>query len=479
MSGAEGGTVIIGGSVAGLTTALALARRGLPVTVVDRAPVGTATDPGAAFTESGGVPQRRHSHAFLARLREALRAGAPDVLEGLLAAGATEIAFADHLPPGMPADPRPGDDQLVALACRRTTFDGVLGAVARAEPGIRWRPGSGVRGLASRPGPVPTVTGVVLDSGEVLPAGLVVDAGGRRSPLPRWLAAEGAVVPAEETSECGLLYTSRFYRLRPGQRPPVEGLLGGDLDYMKVGLFLGDNETISITMGLPTDDGELRALLRPEAFDRAARAVTSTAPWVDPAVAEPISGVEVMARLTNTRRWLVAGGRPVALGVVALGDAAVHTNPLYGRGCSLAVVQAFALAELLAGDPSPETLALAWEEVLVREVEPWYRSAVVQDRQNRAGLAAFRGEDPSEEDVALRQMAELLREGLLPATRTAPAVHRAFLRVMNLLDQPEALASDPEVAGAVLASFASRADRPPAEPLGPGRDELLELVTAG
>jgi hypothetical protein len=31
-----------------------------------------------------------------------------------------------------------------------------------------------------------------------------------------------------------------------------------------------------------------------------------------------------MANLRNTRRWLVADGEPLALGVVAIGDALIH-----------------------------------------------------------------------------------------------------------------------------------------------------------
>src|SRR4051794_28905962 len=84
-----------------------------------------------------GAPQVRHSHAFLARLRNLLRDRAPDVLEQLLAAGATEIRFTDQLPETLTDhDPRPGDDDLVALACRRTTFEWVLRERVLAREGV-------------------------------------------------------------------------------------------------------------------------------------------------------------------------------------------------------------------------------------------------------------------------------------------------------------------------------------------------------
>ena len=72
-----------------------------------------------------------------------------------------------------------------------------------------------------------------------------------------------------------------------------------------------------------------------------------TAPWRATGVAEPITDVHVMAGLRNRYRPLVVDGAPVALGFLTVGDASVCTNPLYGRGCSLALVHAFGLADAL------------------------------------------------------------------------------------------------------------------------------------
>ena len=40
----------------------------------------------------------------------------------------------------------------------------------------------------------------------------VIDASGRRSKILDWIAAAGAPRPAEETSECGIVYYSRYFR---------------------------------------------------------------------------------------------------------------------------------------------------------------------------------------------------------------------------------------------------------------------------
>src|ERR1700750_2877462 len=127
---ATGGShvIVIGAGVAGLGSALALSRAGHRVTLLERDAPPLPADPEAAFEwDRRGAPQVRHSHALLARLRNLPRDRYPDVLAQLLDAGATEIRFCETMPPGID-DPSPhaGDDDLVALACRRTTFEWVL-----------------------------------------------------------------------------------------------------------------------------------------------------------------------------------------------------------------------------------------------------------------------------------------------------------------------------------------------------------------
>jgi hypothetical protein len=116
---------VIGSGVAGLASGLALGELGHEVTILERDPAAPPTDTAAAFDgwDRPGVPQERQSHAFLARLRLVLQEQAPDLLDELFAAGITEIRFMDFKPPTLSDhDPRPGDEQLVALACRRPVF---------------------------------------------------------------------------------------------------------------------------------------------------------------------------------------------------------------------------------------------------------------------------------------------------------------------------------------------------------------------
>jgi hypothetical protein len=151
---------------------------------------------------------------------------------------------------------------------------------------------------------------------------------------------------------------------------------------------------------------------------------------------------------------------------------------LYGRGCSLALVHGFGLADTLrATEGDLDTFAREFGAFTERELVPWFRAAIFQDAQSRELAAepspsSAPGEDPRE------FVNEIFREGLLPAMRTSPVVYRAFLRWFNLLASPEALMSDPEVVAAVLAVYQDRDNRPPAPVIGPDRDEFEAALAA-
>jgi 2-polyprenyl-6-methoxyphenol hydroxylase-like FAD-dependent oxidoreductase len=455
--------VVAGGGMAGLGTALACARDGHQVTILERDATPMPTSADAAFGwERRGAPQVRHSHAFLARLRNLLRDRAPDVLADLFTAGATEIDFTAELPPTLSdRSPRPGDEDLVALACRRTTFEYVLRRAVLGQPGVELRDGVAVDGLTATGGPIPHVTGV-----DGLAADLVVDARGPRSTSDAWLAAIGAAPVAEELHESGIVYFSRFYRRTASSAErPATNTAAVDLGYLKYAVFLGDNDTFSITYAVDTHDEELRrALADPDTFEAAARVLVATAPWRENGASEPITDVHVMAGLRNRYRPLVRDDGPLVHGYLAVGDASVCTNPLYGRGCSLALVHAFGLADALR-EHSDDADALSRAHATFTEAQlvPWFRAAVFQDEQARMHAA---GEElPPEDPRAFVQ--SVFREGLLPALRTSPVVFRAFLRWFNLLSTADALMGDPEIVNEVLAAYGSRDTHPPVEPLGP------------
>jgi flavin-dependent dehydrogenase len=169
--------------------------------------------------------------------------------------------------------------------------------------------------------------------------------------------------------------------------------------------------------------------------------------------------------LVNRKRDLVVEGQPLVLGFVAVGDALICTNPLYGRGCSLGAVLSRALAAAIRdhGDDLP-SLALSMHASAQEEIVPWYEASVAQDEMSRQARA---GDGTA--DLAM----SLITEGLLPLTRIDAKVSRAFFRTLNLLTSPNEVMSDPDLAARVFTYWQARASRPPAPPLGPTRAEMV------
>jgi 2-polyprenyl-6-methoxyphenol hydroxylase-like FAD-dependent oxidoreductase len=485
--------VIVGGSVTGLGAALALSNDGHRVTVLERDATPMPASHVEAFEkwDRRGSPQVRHSHALLGRLYCLIRDHAPALLAKLVACGAEEIPLIEMARRTMPdATAEPGDEDVVLLACRRITFEYLLRRHVLDSGRVDFRDGDEVTGLATSDSTsgLPRVTGVHViradGAREVLHADLVADASGRRSKLPDWLEGIGAPRPREDAEPCGIFYSSRFYRLRDGAvPPPLASGMGQDLGYMKIGIFPGDARIFSVTLAASPDDDVLRALLRPRGFERSAAALPILKGWIDPATSEPISEVHGMANLRNLRRFLIRDGEPLALGVVALGDALIHTNPIAGRGCSLGWVSAFLLAESLRKEPDDlRALALHLESQVEREIVPWYEIQIQQDRDaievdamQRRGENPFKIErdDGSQDPKAF--MRSLMREGLGHALREDIHVLRAFMRVLNLLDGPQDLMKRPEIFQSVLRAWNERHGKPPLA-VGPTRAEMVNLL---
>ncbi|PZR79920.1 MAG: FAD-dependent oxidoreductase, partial [Candidatus Aeolococcus gillhamiae] len=218
--------------MAGLGTALAMARQGHSVTLLERddtAPIATAQD--AFEVARRGAPQVHQTHGFLARAAVVLRERFPDVLDTLLDAGCTTMSLA---PAG--AAPEPGDEDLGVLIVRRTTFEWALRRAVVAEPGIEVRESVTVSALMGTAGSgeatPPVVSGVTLADGSAVEADIVVAATGRRSGVPGWLAPLG-VNTGERVHESGLVYLTRWYKLADALVLPPSPKLGGDLGFVK------------------------------------------------------------------------------------------------------------------------------------------------------------------------------------------------------------------------------------------------------
>lgn len=445
--------LVIGGGISGLSTALVLCERGARVTVLERDRPAEVDDAEDAFAtwQRGGAPQVRHSHVFLGRLRNLLRDQYPDFLASLIAAGARELRGADRPPPGLAGmEPDPGDEDLVALGCRRVTFEWLLRKHVLATGKVDFIGGAQVIGLLAARSDPPVIAGARIRTEEkerALYAHLVVDASGRHSDAPAWLAAIGARPVFEQSRPSGIVYYTRFYRMRPGAQepPPSEHPTAGDFDWVKYAVFPADGGTFSITLAVPLAVQRLKVLSKGAAFDEMVRAIPGLAPWVADDVAEPIGDanrpVQAMGGLINRLRRFADDSGPVALRFFVVGDAAYCTNPLYGRGCAQGFLHAQFLGEALDAHPDDfAAAAVALDRRSREEIEPYYRASIMADRD-----AVRRAEGRQPQRLQDRWRERFFRDGVAVALRCDPLVYRAFLRMMNMIETPEQAFARPDV----------------------------------
>ena len=476
---------VIGAGMAGLFTALALAPTGRHISLYERDPPPPEGGPDAAFEHWArrGVAHLRHSHGFLARLRGLLAKEYPELLAELTAAGVREITFANSLPADLREtyQPGPGDDALTAFVSRRTTVELVMRRYVEALPNVKLQTGAFVRApIFERTDAGLTAIGLRLEDGDEqreVAADIVIDAGGKGSDAIDALADAGVSIP-EDDEPCAILYYTRFYRLRPGQSEPKPGSVGatGDLGYLKFGVFRADAGTFSVTLAAPEVEETLRtAIVRTEVYERICELLPGIAPWTDPERAEPITRVLGMGDLTSRWREFAPGGRAAVLNYFPVGDSIVRTNPLYGRGCTFAAVEAHLLRDALAERADPAERLVRYSAKVRLTLRPFYDDMAAQDRASAA--RALNGLNPDYRPSRRARLARsFAREGIAAAVRADPELLRQALRSFHMLDPPNIWAKRPSTLGKAARTWIGRrltGAQPLAAAAGPRRGEMF------
>jgi flavin-dependent dehydrogenase len=385
----------------------------------------------------------------------------------LLAAGCVWVDYLAALPPTVgDTSPRPEDAELRFVTGRRPVFEAALAVAAEEQPGVTVRRSVRVVGLVpgadARAG-TPHVAGVRTADGETIAADLVVDAMGRRSRVPNWLAEIGAREPQEQAEDCGFVYYTRYFT--GGNRPQRIGPTLMPLGSISVLSLDGDNDTWSVTAFAMTGDAPLKQLRFADRFDRVIRACPLQAHWLD---GEPITDVLPMAGVLDRYRRFVVDGKPVATGFAAVGDAWACTNPSAGRGVSVGLVHAQLLRDCIrdALEDAP-AFAEMWDERTEEVVAPFYRNQIAADR------------------IRLGQM-QAIRDGLEPPRDNSPAGRLAAVAPYDpelfryLFETIECLALPQEVLArpGVYEKMESLRDVETRPFPGPGRAQLLQLLDA-
>lgn len=459
---------VIGAGIAGLATGLALQQEGREVILIDRdAPPPTSpdrSDADLAFEDwdRKGVTHLRHSHAFLARLYKLIRDEYPDLLKLLLDAGCRELTFKDMLPPSLAKNyvPDSEDKDFTILSSRRSTFEYVIRKYVAAQAGIRLFTQTQVTGISTSRTPDGTLllTGVDIKTSDGennhIKTDAVVDAGGRLSFAEKWLLAEGVDLSAPE-KPTGIIYYTRHYRLLPGQVEPerTEAPGAADLGYLKFGIFPADNNHYSITLAVSETEEEIRkAVVQPDVFDSVCAAIPGLKPWVDPARAEGASRVFGMGQLFSRWRDLMPDGKPAVLNFFPIGDAYVRTNPLYGRGCSFAFVEAEGLKQALNKHTDPAKRLASYVAYAEKEVRPYYTAMLKQDAQAIKNAKAILTPN-KKPNLRAKITKSFVEDALMIAMRSDITLFRDFVRGFHMIAPSDQWIKNPRAIVKILSAW--------------------------
>ncbi len=360
--------VVIGGSLAGLMTARVLADHFDMVTVLERDHI----DDQPALHQS--IPQGNHLHALLLGGQRVMASLYPDFLELLEQRGAVrcrlgkDLAF--YLPNGkafsVTGKVREPRDLGVDLYCQsRGLLEYCVRHCTLQHPNVTVNSESTVQGLVYADGRVRGIRYNQAGETHSLATDFVVDAGGRRSYAPRWLATLGFLSPEETTIGVDIAYASTKF-LVPQDYDEPERLLAffgrpPDLPNGAV-MEIIEGQTWHLTLmgrfgDYPPHDAE--------GFLAFAKSLHSPKLYELIKDAERVTDIISYRFPTSVQRHYE---RLPAFpeGFLVLGDAICSFNPFYGQGMSSAALQVQTLQQLLT-----ERRAASWgHEGLARSFFP-------------------------------------------------------------------------------------------------------------
>jgi len=339
--------LVIGGSLAGLLAAKVLSDHFERVTIVERDSFPLSPQ------ARRGTPQANHVHALMTRGRQIVEQLFPGLHQEMIAAGAPLVDLARDIawltPQGWGVNFNSG---LEVLGFTRPLLDFHVRQRLCANSAIRFV--DCTEFLRLIPGNDHSVGGAVVrmhaangESVETkLIADLVVDATGRASRAPQWLADIGYVSPDETRVNAHLGYASRLYEIPKNFNADWKGVFVQCAPPIrKRGAILftveGNRWLVTLIGGgrdyPPNDEA---------GFLEFAQSLPVSIIYDAIKTASPLTPIKVHRGTENRlRHFEKLGNQPHNF--IALGDSVCAFNPVYGQGMTIAAIEAMTLENSL------------------------------------------------------------------------------------------------------------------------------------
>lgn len=435
--------IVIGGSMAGLLAARVLSEHFERVTIIERDQLIDDAQP------RKGVPQGRHVHGLLASGAAILGEYFPDLFAALVQDGAVPLDPTDirryQLGVRVAAVPAP----VKTVWQSRPFLERHVRVALLARNNVQILDGCSVTRLLMDSG---RITGVVLQHRseeqreDELAADLVVDASGRGSRAPQWLASSGYGQVKESSVKIDVGYASRIYRCPDHLPTDWKALiaLGTPPTNKRSGVIFpieGGYWMVTLAGWLrdyPPDDDDAgfleyaHSLSQPDVYE----AINE---------AEPVTPIKVYKYSAN--RWRHYERMPrLPEGFIIMGDAVCAFSPVYGQGMSVAAIEAKTLDTCLreqqkpAGNTHPASFPLRFQQAIAKKIKVAWMFSTGSDLRY-PGTEGRRSLETRLFNWYFRRVVGL--------TESHPLAARAFFQVSHLLEPLRSL-FEPRIVWAVL-----------------------------
>jgi 2-polyprenyl-6-methoxyphenol hydroxylase-like FAD-dependent oxidoreductase len=398
---------VLGGGIAGLMAARVLADHADRVVILE--PDGQAADSGTE--PRPGVPQGYQVHNLLPGGRAQLERFFPGIVQQILAAGAIHctpdraVVYLDNV-----EQIRTPNTELILNS--RPFLESIIRRRTLALPGVEVVRGR-VSGLGFADGAVRVVRYVTGTNTKVAqPTDFVVDATGRGSRLPEWLAEAGW--PRPETKRVGVdvqYFTTRFKRPSDWAGPYAAMVRQSPGSQLPEAVFIaieGDQWALMLTYY--QSNGE-----RVDPDDIVSRLAVLPAIFTDVAAGE-LTGPVVPYRHPDSRwrQFHDLSRLPARLAVV--GDSVASFNPVFGQGMSCAALHASCLSEYLRSGPDPDAPARYFFQLQKVITEAAWQTSTATDLARLGATKPPTTEQEHRRAWAMRQVMAAARQDVEIAT---------------------------------------------------------------
>jgi 2-polyprenyl-6-methoxyphenol hydroxylase-like FAD-dependent oxidoreductase len=427
--------VVIGAGIAGLAAARALSGSFAQVVILERDTLSRDAAPRI------GVPQGKQPHALLVGGQRALSDQFPQFVERLLKSGGVAYDYTMARMEMGGFDPLPQRDLGIPIySASRPLIEHVIRRELEQTPNVTLQEQSRVESLTLSDSGAINGARYAAPGGAVhsVSADLVIDASGRGAPTLKLLDATGCARP--ETSSIGINidYSTAIFA-KPADAPSDWLLLGtipNAPQERRGGVIMpieGNQWMVTLTSRHPQSpppatDAEFLAFAQTLRTRSIFNAIQN---------ADRITPI-VRHRFTGSVRvhWERLGTLP--RGLLLLGDAACHFNPLFGQGMSAAAQQALVLKQLLA-TAADESDPLGWLQLIY-----FQKLAAVLDAPWSVAVADLIYPETTGTRPETFERSMKFAAGLLRLAVQDPGIHKLVTEVQQLL-QPPSVYNDPDL----------------------------------